>query len=246
MLWNDGLVNAFPVPFEKLSIGDETDTDETVSESFTPTGTPFPFFSLPPELRNRVYELVLFSKPGPVKGTRISLLLANKAFHSEAAHVLYSSHHFRIFPLQDFSPMPTVKEMPVRYRNSVSNLELVLGSSWTNPPKSWRVTKAFAKRLASLESVQTLRVFVQVDPSHPVFTWFRVSSSFYTDFSGDLLDQVLTAMPQIRYVELDGNPSVDIKGPLVSRLRSKIEEHKKITKWGAERGWAYEVCQLAF
>jgi len=243
MPWNDNLVNAFPIPTDKLEKLSINPPHLVIGDKFT---GPFPFFSLPPELRNRVYELVLFSNTGHRGKSRISLLCASKRCHTEAAHVLYASNHFRIFPLQDFSPMPTVKELPIRYRKSVANLELVLGSSWTNPPKSWKVTKVFAKRLASLDAVQTLRIFVQVDPSHPVFQWFRISPTFYTDYCGNLIDQVLTAMPQIRYVELDGNPSVELKGPLVEQLRSKAEEHKKIIKWGKERGWAYEVCQLAF
>jgi hypothetical protein len=95
-----------------------------------------------------------------------------------------------------------------------------------------------AKIFKQLSQVRCLRVFVEVDPSHPVFARFRVSHGFYTDFAGNLLKDVLGAMPQIEFVQLDGNPSVQMEGPLVSRLKTEVEGKERQVKWGKERGWS--------
>lgn len=117
---------------------------------------------------------------------------------------------------------------------------MVIGSSWTNPPKEWKVTKSLKNTLSKLKAVQTLKIFVELDPSHPVFARYRKSLDFYTDFCGDLLKDILTVMPQLKFVELDGNPSVQLKGPLISRLRQEAEEQHKVIKWGKERNWAHD------
>ncbi len=94
------------------------------------------------------------------------------------------------------------------------------------------------KILKQLSQVKCLRVFVEIDPSHPVFARFRVSHGFYTEFAGNLLRDVMVAMPQIETVQLDGNPSVQMEGPLVSRLRREIETRGREVTWGRERGWS--------
>ena len=80
--------------------------------------------------------------------------------------------------------------------------------------------------------VQTLKVFVEIDPSHPVFAKFRVSHGFYTEFCGGLLRDVLKAMPKLHAVQISGRPSVQVDGPLVSRLRQEVEAQGKLLKWG--------------
>lgn len=95
--------------------------------------------------------------------------------------------------------------------------------------------------LDGLEAVQTLRIFIELDPSHPVFARYRVSLGFYTDFCGGLLKAILSAMPRLQFVELDGNPSVQKSGPLVRRLRRVAMEEGREIKWGKERGWAHDV-----
>ena len=108
------------------------------------------------------------------------------------------------------------------YRAMVTKLEMVIGSSWTSPPKTWRVSKLLAKCLRNLSAVQTLKIFVELDPSLPMFDKHRISPTFYTDFCGDLLRDVLASMPQLKAVEIDGNPGVDTTGPLVSRLVDEV------------------------
>lgn len=86
--------------------------------------------------------------------------------------------------------------------------------------------------LGSMASVQTLMVFVEVDPSHPVFAKFRISHGFYTEFCGGLLRDVLKAMPRLKVVQISGRPSVQMDGPLVSRLQREVEAQGRILKWG--------------
>ena len=175
---------------------------------------------------------------GKRKGSRLAILQVSKRFHTEAAYALYTTYKFLIFPLQVFTSIPTIRELPAHYRSLVTNLEMTVGSSWTSPPKSWRVSKTLARCLGRLKNLQTLVVFVEVDPSHPTFKRYRISYNFYTDFCGELLQDVLQVMPQLKYVQLDGNPSVDVHVPLVSRLRQVAEKQQKIIKWGREADWA--------
>lgn len=253
--WRDGLVNAFPVPKDKPKRGAKkatknatTEDSEPVEEVEEPVLPPFQFLDLPSELRNKIYDLILLSKSehrGLVgkrkRSSKLCILLTSQQLHQEASYVLYTSNCFRVFPIQDFTATPAIEEIPQRYRSLVTNLEMVVGSSWTSPPKSWCVTVSLAKCLKSLKSVQTLRIFVELDPSHPMFAKYRISYDFYTNFCGNLLKGVLAAMPQLIAVELDGNPGVDVKGPLVSRLRSEIEQQRKSVHWGVQNGWAYKV-----
>lgn len=252
-VWHDGLVDAFPVPEQKIPSTllpaepiEESIKALTISPPFfqPSAAPPFPLFSLPSEIRNRIYTFVLFSstckgpKSRPNCRRPTSLFLTSSQIHREASYIFYSTHTFRLFPLQEFLPLLTVSELPPTYRPLVTNVELILGPSWTAPPKSWKVTQRKARTLQQLSQVRCLRVFIQVDPSHPVFAQFRVSHGFYTEFAGTLLRDVLGAMPQIEFVQLDGNPSVQMDGPLVSRLRSEIEAQGNMVRWGKDRGWS--------
>ena len=117
---------------------------------------------------------------------------------------------------------------------------MTVGPSWTKIPKTWKVSRVLTKCLKRLSAVQTLRVFVEFDPSHPAFAKYRISENFYTDFCGDLLGDVLEVMSQVSYVELDGNPSVGVDGPLVRRLQEEAVDAKKEIKWGRSAGWLYK------
>lgn len=254
--WRSGLVEAFPIPEDrrpgwkkKKKVVKENEEVEQLEEDLSqlaisiPT-EPFRFFDLPSELRNRVYDLVLFSKSEyhsvRRKGSRIACLLASKRMHEEAAYILYTTYRFKVFPVQLFDAPPTVVELPQRYLPYVANIEMVVGPSWTDPPASWRVTRGTGRCLKKLTSVQTLRVFVEFDPSHPAFARYRRSYNYYTDFCGDLLKKVLEAMPQVHQVELDGNSGVDVNGPLVSRLRVEALEQETEVKWGKQANWAHK------
>lgn len=248
--WRDGLVNAFPAPQDRVKLKkgskkqiENTSTAIADADDTASIGDPFPFFELPAEIRNRIYHLVLFSTRGyrgadGRKKSRTSILVTSKRMHQEASFILYSSLSFRIFPLQDFAPVPVIQELRPMYRAMVTTLEMVVGSSWTSPPKAWRVSKLLAKRLGKLSAVQTLKIFVELDPSLPMFDKYRVSPTFYTDFCGNLLRDVLATMPHLKAIEMDGNPGVDTTGPLVSRLFDEVEKKGKSCTLGPTKPMA--------
>ncbi|PYH90529.1 hypothetical protein BO71DRAFT_402140 [Aspergillus ellipticus CBS 707.79] len=216
---------------------------------------PFRFFDLPAEIRLRIYGYVLFtprrkrvsrftgsvgasSKRNPFLSPtshRVALFLTSRRMHEEASDLFFSSQTFRLFPLQDYSRMPTVRAIAPTYRPSIAAIELILGSSWTAPPDSWKVTPSLG--LEQMVRIRTFKVFIEVDPSHPVFDGFRVSKDFYTDFAGDLLHKVLAAVPSLEYVEFDGWPSVRKSGALMKRLLHEARSAGKKIAWGKERGW---------
>ena len=72
--------------------------------------------------------------------------------------------------------------------------------------------------LENMVAVRSLKVFVEVDPSHDLFRGFRVGKDFYTRFSTELLEQIIERLPALERVELDGWPSVMREGPLMRRL----------------------------
>ena len=88
-----------------------------------------------------------------------------------------------------------------------------------------------------MDQVHTLEIFVQCDPSHPVFEGFRVSKQFYTDYAGTLVKEVLGVLPGLRWVEFDANPSVERDGELMTRLISDVSQAGKKVLWGPARGW---------
>jgi hypothetical protein len=88
-----------------------------------------------------------------------------------------------------------------------------------------------------MELARTLKVFVQCDPSHPVFEGFRISKDYYTDFCGQLLQKILERLPGLVQVEFDAWPSVEKNGPLMARLLAETRHAQKKVLWGPERGW---------
>ncbi|KAI9924753.1 hypothetical protein ASPWEDRAFT_40682 [Aspergillus wentii DTO 134E9] len=248
---------------EKVTLQDQREEEgqiqQTEEEQNQPKAKaplePFRFFDLPSEIRLRVYSFVLFTNNrnktlrtnGNVGASsknqlvaplshRISLFLASSRLHDEASDVFYSTQIIRLFPVQDYSRVPTVRVLPARYRPSITTIELILGSSWTAPPKSWTVDNSLG--LEDMVRARTLKVFTQCDPSQPFFEGFRISKEYYTHFSGDLLQQVLIRMPNLVQVEFDGFPSVRKSGPLMSRLLDEARKANKKILWGPERGWS--------
>ena len=210
------------------------------------------FFDLPMEIRLQIYKFVLFSfgsrrRPGGSVGAssknmavaplshRVSLFLASRRIHDEASRYFYSTMLFRLFPVQDYSRLPTVRGLSPRYRNCLSKVELILGSSWTKPPASWTVNNSLGLR--DMKKVVRLCIFIETDPSHPIFDGFRISKGFYTQFAGDLVHNILKGLPGLMEVEFDGYPSVQKNGDLMKRLIMEAKRANKKIRWGPQRGW---------
>ncbi|KAL4875958.1 hypothetical protein BJY04DRAFT_200884 [Aspergillus karnatakaensis] len=238
----------------KLEVADEEKEESEDEESYAWPLEPFRFFDLPAEIRLHIYHYALFTprRNRPLKGNgsvgasaknparsplayRLALFLVSKQMHNEAADYFYSTQAFRVFYIQDYSRMPTIIGIPSRYRRHIGTIELILGSSWTNPPKHWKVTKQLG--LEEMTRLQLLKIFIEMDPSHPSIEGFRISNNFYQDFAGDLLKQVLERLPNLVYVEFDGNPSVTKNGSLMRRLLHETRTAGKKVVWGPQRKW---------
>ncbi|RMZ90508.1 hypothetical protein DV736_g2279, partial [Chaetothyriales sp. CBS 134916] len=245
--WKLNLKNAFPIPEDRDPRCQRNSTN--YDGDFVRQRT-FPFLSLPPELRNRIYYLTWFGTSAvqavhrdsypPLAASdrgRLNLTLVCRRLHLESTHLLYSSTSFRLFPLQDFLYLPTPLSLSPHYRTHITTLSLIVGSSWTNPPSAWRVGKALTRCLSRLKLVHTLKIFIEVDPSVPMFTGFRRSETFYTDWCGDLVRDVLKVLTSnCEVVEVDGNPGIDPHGPLSTRIVSEVEASGRKVRWGLE--WA--------
>ncbi|KAM0804310.1 hypothetical protein BDR22DRAFT_790856, partial [Usnea florida] len=190
---------------------------------------PFPFFSLPSELRLKILRHALLTdhiidlspqNHGITARQRLNIFLTTQRLHHEASSVFYSGHTFRIFPTHGrffgHRVRPLIARLPARYRAALVSVELRLGPGWSDPPRSWRVDDGLG--LEEMEGVRTVKVFVECDPSHEIFNGFRIDRDFFTGFSAGLLEGVLKRLPSVVQVELDGWPSVKRDGPLVRRL----------------------------
>ncbi|KAJ5287686.1 hypothetical protein N7478_003372 [Penicillium angulare] len=216
---------------------------------------PFRFLDLPSEIRVVIYHFVLFTptkktaklNPGSVGASakrakavaptaqRIALFLVSRRVHDEASHYFYSTQIFRVFTIQDFSRRPTLRGIPRCYRPLIGTVELILGNSWTAPPKTWSVDKGLG--LQDMALTRTLKLFIECDPSQPIFEGFRISKEYYTEFCGRLVKEILAGLPALEWVEFDAYPSVQKNGSLMSRLLYETRKANKKVKWGPERGW---------
>lgn len=124
----------------------------------------------------------------------------------------------------------------------MTSLELRLGPGWNNPPPGWVVNEALG--LADCKEVRVLKVFVECDPSDPIYKGWRMGEGLYEGFCARLLSSVLEEVPTIKVVEFDGYPGVRRKGDMMLGLGEVVNRYTKIVGWGPERGWSKEVDQV--
>lgn len=222
------------------------------SLSLSPSSTnstsslPFRFFSLPYELRRKILAYLLLQDHiidldpanAATNPARINLFLTSHRMHEEAYHVFYGGHSFRIFPIHPrffgSRVKSVVSRLSPRYRAALISLELRLGTGWSKPPKTWTVTNKLG--LQDCIRVKNLEVFVECDPSHQIFHGFRVSIDFFTDFSSNLLGQIVKGLPSLEQVTFNRHgPSVQRDSELMSRLQEAVLKGQKRIAWAKGR-----------
>ncbi|PHH66215.1 hypothetical protein CDD81_7808 [Ophiocordyceps australis] len=221
-----------------------------------PITSPFPFLSLPSELRLKIYAYYFGGTDavldlGPFNYKRVHKLLGLmrvcKQIHSEATHFFYSTRIFRLFPVfpgRYFkSKKPLLARLHSTQRACMTVLELRLGPGWNAPPRGWTVNDMLG--LKDCIAVHKLRVFVECDPSDSSFKGFRRAEGFYEGFCRALLGDVIQGLPHLRTVEFDAWPSVNISGAMMGGLVDLVLQLKHQIKWGPERGWRHDEAAIA-
>lgn len=236
---------AIPNPHSRRSsISSTSSLESHISEH----SSAFAFFALPYELRLQVLENILrvdrtididFNASGIT-----SMFLVSKRFHEEAAEVFFSRNTFRLLPTHSKAAakraQPLVKSFPAKYRKHVTRLELRLGPFWTAPPACWRVSGLGCKDLVK---VRRLHVFVECDPSIPLYRGYRKSETFYTDFCSKILVGILKRMPALEQIHFDGYSAVSPTGPLVQRMVEATQNAGKAVSWGSGLSFEHRLCE---
>ncbi|TGO10292.1 hypothetical protein BTUL_0139g00190 [Botrytis tulipae] len=214
---------------------------------------PFPFLSLPSELRTKIYALIFAPFPSIIdldpttfsiihRQKLLSLFTVCKQIYNESSHHFFSTYTFRIFPVHPGryfkTKKPLLARLPAQYRNSITTLELRLGPGWNSPPRGWIVSPLLG--LSDCTSVRVLKIFVECDPSDAIFKGFRAGDGFYEGFCQELLEGIFRDVKGIQTVEFDAFPGVQRTGDMMNGLREVVERHKKVVGWGPERGWGVE------
>ena len=208
---------------------------------------PFRFLDLPGELRNKIYRIHLLVDPVTIDleprnfrriAPRLRLLQTCRQVHEEAYRVFYGNHTFRLFPMHGrffYTKRPLLARLSPLYRAVITSLELRLGPGWTDPPKTWAIKAALG--LEDTISLRDLNVFVECDPSHPIFTGFRKGQDYYTGFCARLLRQIIIRAAALEQIHFDAFPSVSRQGSLMSRLMSEAKLEGKEVVWSPTRMW---------
>ena len=210
---------------------------------------PFPFLALPSELRIKIYGYHFEETPQVVDlesdnyrriHKKLAILKVCRTIYTEAAHVFYTTHTFRVFPTSPGRFFKTKKPLLARMkpgqRACITSLELRLGPGWSKPPKGWVVNPALG--LADCVNVRKLTVFVECDPGDSVFNGFRRADGFYEDFSRNLLADVLQELPLVSRIHFDAWSSVKKSGGMMRGLLDMALAHGRQVCWGPERGWS--------
>ncbi|PHH82844.1 hypothetical protein CDD82_4577 [Ophiocordyceps australis] len=221
-----------------------------------PANSPFPFLSLPSELRLKIYAYYFGGTDsvldlGPYNYKRVhkflGLMRVCAQIHSEATHFFYSTRIFRLFPVFPGRYFKSKKPLLARLRSTqracLTVLELRLGPGWNAPPRGWTVNDTLG--LKDCTAVHKLRVFVECDPSDNSFKGFRRAEGFYEGFCCSLLQDVIQGLPHLQTVEFDAWPSVNISGAMMGNLIDLVLELKHQIKWGPERGWRHDETAIA-
>lgn len=210
--------------------------------------TPFHFLNLPSELRIRIYEYffdcaddVIDLGPENYKKwhRKLGFMRTCRQVHAEATHYFYGTRTYRLFPTYPGKYFKSKKPMLARLkpgpRQCLTSLELRLGPGWNAPPRGWVVNDALG--LADCINVQTLKVFVECDPSDSYFKGFRRSDGFYEAFCRQLLADVVAALPAVDTIEFDAWNSVKKSGAMMHGLLETTNQLNMQIAWGPERGW---------
>ncbi|PVI05308.1 hypothetical protein DM02DRAFT_715853 [Periconia macrospinosa] len=234
---------------------DEDDATFATTHLQPPKPKPFPFLALPYEIRLHIYELLLsFPKTLDLDPSNprtlipnLRLFLVSRQIHAEASRAFYSLNTFRIFPINGrffHAKYPLLARLPASYKTHITKLELRLGPGWTKPPKGWVIDEREGNRrrlrLADIQNVRLLKVFVECDPAaSEVFNGFRHKEGrdFYTGFCVGLLNGLFEHLPSLERVEFDAYPSVPRNSPLLKGLLDEAKAGGKGILWGPERGW---------
>ena len=92
-----------------------------------------------------------------------------------------------------------------------------------------------ARVLTYLTSLRRLHLFIECDPSNPVFTGFRISETFYTEFAAYLIKRVLELVPKdapLEFVQVDGWPSVKRSGTLIKEVERVVQDEGSVIRGG--------------
>lgn len=208
---------------------------------------PFRFMDLPSELRVKIYGFH-FAGIGPVvdlePGNYFSIhkklsifRVCRQVFH-EASHAFYSSHTFRIFPIDGRygrAKKGLLARMKPRARGLMTSLELRVGPGWGKPYRSWVVDSLVG--LGDCVNVRRLCVYIEIDPSDSFFSGWRKSNGFYEKFCQNLLDDILKELPNADWVQFDAHTSVKKAGDMTRGLIEIATANRRSICWGPKRGW---------
>jgi len=215
---------------------------------------PFPFLTLPAEIRVRVYELLL-QVPKPIQleasnrlriAPLLNVLRVSRQLYDEAYRVFYAVNTFRIFSTDGRffqTKSPLLSRLTPPYRTAITTLELRLGPGWTAPPKRWIIEPKLG--LGNCNALKMLKIFVEFDPSSShVFLEWMSGRSLYTDFSTDLVAKIYEAVPSITQVQFDGYQSVQHEGDIMVALVAQAKSAQKKVTYGPLRGWSENSVTL--
>ena len=200
----------------------------------------FRFFDLPPELRMKIYDDILHVDQvvdiNFKAQKRLNMFLVSKRFSSEAARSFFGGNRFRLLPTHHNAvarwAQPIIRRLSAFHRSCLTSVELRVGPFWTQPPMCWRVDDTLGLEDAS--GIRFLRVFVQCDPSHPMYQDWRISTTFFTDFCAGLLKETVRRLPNLVHVQFDNYSGVDRDGPLLRSLLREASAGGKKISWGCE------------